>query len=228
MKAEKRRVCVYCDERDADTRDHVIAKCLFPKPRPSNLITVPSCDDCNSDKAIDDDFLRDYLTVDFAGSQSPTASALFEGKVRRSVKRNSSDLARSLLESARDQPLYTKGGIYLGDAVFAPIDESRFIKLFGRIIRGLYFHYTRKIIPLSYPVEVGRVMPWDFESVWDSFSNLKFSACGPLADVFVGGCARVKEDPLSTWWLMTFYGRVHFSIGSVNPDLGRSLREPAA
>lgn len=224
MKSNKREICVYCDVRNASTRDHVLAKCLFPPPRPANLITVPCCGVCNREKSTDDDFLRDYLTVDFAGNSSPTAEMIFQGKVRRSISRNSSEVARSILKNARNEPLYTGGGVYLGDVVFAPLEEFRFVRLFSQIVRGLYFHYMGKLIPLEYPIKVGRVMPWDFEAVWNVFSNLNFSVCGPLGDVFVGGCARVKEEPFSTWWLMTFYGRVHFSVEALNPDLDTMAR----
>lgn len=224
----KEQLCVYCGVLEADTRDHVIPKCLFPKPYPLDLITVPACQACNSEKSRDDSFLRDYLTVDFAGNESPSASQIFQGKVRRSVRRNSSEVGRAILDHVREEPLYTRGGIYLGNVMFAPLNESRIVGQFARIIRGLYFHYLGEVIPLSYPIEVGRIMPWDFDSVWDSFSRLKFSVCGPLGDVFVGGCARVQEEPLSTSWLLTFYGRVHFSVTALNPNLEAIVKSAVA
>lgn len=211
--------CVYCDTDIADTRDHVIPRCLFVPPYPASLITVPACRECNERKAIDDSFFRDYLTLDFAGSTSPAAETLLHGKVRRAVARNRSELGRTVLRSSTVEPFYTKGGIYLGDFAQAPVDDARFVPLFRRIIRGLYFHYTNERIPLTYPVEVHRIMPWDFEQAFRSFSQLHFNPCGPMANVFAGGCARVSEEPLSTMWLLTFYERVHFHVTAFDPSL---------
>jgi len=52
--AEKR--CYLC-KGEADTKDHVPPKGLFPEPRPSNLITVDCCYRCNQKfTKIDEEF----------------------------------------------------------------------------------------------------------------------------------------------------------------------------
>lgn len=55
--------CYMC-HRDADSREHVPPKCLFPEKKDvgtsayrNNLITVPSCELHNSNKSKDDEFL---------------------------------------------------------------------------------------------------------------------------------------------------------------------------
>ena len=214
------RLCAYCQVRGAVTRDHVIAKCLFDPPLPPNLVTVRTCEKCNGEKSRDDDFLRDYLVTDFAGSTSPLADKLLKGKVRRSAGRNSSEVARAVEQLATEKPFYTKGGIYLGNFIQAPLESTRFDRIFRRIIAGLYHHYTNgDSIPLDYPIRVFRIMPWDMDSAFDGFSQLHLNRCGPFGDVFVGACARFREDPRSTVWLMTFYGRVHFLVESAARDL---------
>lgn len=218
-------LCAYCDASPAVTRDHVVPKCLFSRPYPPNLVTVPACLECNRDKAIDDDFLRDYLTVDFAGSESPIASEIFETKMRRSVSRNSSELGREILRNARMRPFYTKGGVYLGEFAQADIPEDRVTRVLGRLIRGLFFHYAKQRIPKHYPVEALRIMPWDIEDAWRSFGQLNLSPCRPMGEVFAGSCARVQEDPLSTAWLLSFYRRVHLHVYCVNPDLPRMVAQ---
>ena len=40
------------------TREHVPPRNLFPEPRPSDLITVPCCGDCNHRAHEDDEYLR--------------------------------------------------------------------------------------------------------------------------------------------------------------------------
>jgi hypothetical protein len=36
-------VCVYCGQQAELTREHVVPQCLFPKPLPSNMVTVGTC-----------------------------------------------------------------------------------------------------------------------------------------------------------------------------------------
>jgi 5-methylcytosine-specific restriction endonuclease McrA len=47
-KKASKGLCVYCGERPAATRDHVIPKCLFDPPLPANMVTVPACEECNN------------------------------------------------------------------------------------------------------------------------------------------------------------------------------------
>ena len=101
--------CTYCQRRVADTRDHVVPRALFTPPLPKNLVTVPACNECNQRKGEDDDYLRDYLATDFAGSGSSIADTLLRGKIRRSVARNQSELIREIAPSLRLQSLHTSG-----------------------------------------------------------------------------------------------------------------------
>lgn len=59
--------CAYCGHRKPSTRDHVVPRCLFPRPLPVKIITVPACDECNGRKSRHDDFLRDLLVTYIAG-----------------------------------------------------------------------------------------------------------------------------------------------------------------
>jgi hypothetical protein len=189
-----------------------------------DMVTVPACEQCNSAKSVDDAFFRDFLMLDFTGNESSEADDLFP-KVQRSVGRGSSELGRIVLSTAERKPFFTKSGIYLGDFMQAPLDESRLTKVFDRLIRGLFYYYTLDHIPLHYPVEVLRVMPWDMGEAWRTFSKLNLSHCRELGNVFSGSCARVKEDPRSTMWLLSFYRRVHFHVACFNPTLGARVHQ---
>lgn len=213
---QTRGVCTYCQNAAAEDRDHVLARCLFIAPLPSNLPTVPSCRLCNRSKAVDDEFLRDYLVADIVGSQSPTAKRIFEAKTRKASSRNSSELARTVRRKGSVKPLHTNSGIYLGDFPQAPVDPERFDRLFKKVIGGLYFRFTGgDHIPISYPCEVLRIMPWEERRAWTTFQEFNLNHCGPFADVFRGACARVEEDLRSTMWWLTFYERVHFVVTAI-------------
>ena len=48
--------CSYC-LREATTKDHVVPRCLLEKPYPPNLLTIPSCCECNTGFKQDEDRL---------------------------------------------------------------------------------------------------------------------------------------------------------------------------
>lgn len=52
--------CYICEQPGADTRDHVIPKNLFAE-RPSNLITLPAHQSCNTNLSKDEEFLRAFV-----------------------------------------------------------------------------------------------------------------------------------------------------------------------
>jgi len=51
-------ICVYCVEKEANTKDHVIPKQLYPKPWPNDFITVPACKECNYSFRKDEEYFR--------------------------------------------------------------------------------------------------------------------------------------------------------------------------
>ena len=55
-------LCIYCGKNEANERDHIPPKSFFPEPRPSNLITVPSCSVCNRGYGKIDEIVRNQLT----------------------------------------------------------------------------------------------------------------------------------------------------------------------
>lgn len=211
----KTKICVYCGELKQVTKDHVIPKCLFTQPYPLNLVTVPACDDCNRAKSLNDDYLRDYFVTDNYVSQNPIAQEIFHQKVLSSQRQGSSVIARDITK-ARLEPLYTKGGIYVGDFPSVRVDGGRIEEIFKILVKGLYYNSQKKIFPNGYAFEVRRFFPWDFQSIWAEFTTLN-PRMKILGNVF--GCAfqKAQEDDFTTVWLFWFYGRIAFSVYAKNP-----------
>lgn len=224
MSRRSTRLCAYCGKPGADTTDHVIPKLLFQKPYPPDLITVRAHRVCNEDKKRDDELLRDYIVSDIAGSTHPEAAKILQGRVMRAVRRRQSEWAKIASETASVQQIYTKHGIYLGDAAVGQLPDGRMERVISRIARGLYFHHTRIVIPQDYDVTLYRIMPWEVEQAFDGFKDFNVALCGPLGDVFVGGCVRAAEDPLTTAWFFSFYERVHFALFLASPSLRNGMR----
>ena len=207
-------LCAYCGRTAPLTRDHPVARSLFGPTPPPNLITVPACGPCNTAKSELDVYLRDYLVMDIQGHNHPVASSLFRTKVLRSFRRGSSALAKTLLASAALSPLYTPGGVYLGSAPQAPIDEPRLTEAIASVVRGLSFHYRKH--PLSDTVSflVRRHMPWHFAAVKEALSDLPRHTPKPLGTVFWCEYAVTATSPQHSLWLLSFYDRVVFSVAT--------------
>lgn len=167
--------CVYCEAVGVVEKEDVIPKCLFPKPRPNNLVKVPSCRACNAAKSKDDDYLRDLLVSDISTGSHPVAQSLFHKKMLSSVRQNSSDFARIAKSEGELAPYRTQGGLYLGKAFSVPIDEARLNRIFATIVRGLYFKANGVRIPGTYVFDVRRIDMLAFNQYWPQLSKIGFN-----------------------------------------------------
>src|ERR1700730_16699359 len=69
------RECAYCGEWREITRDHVPSRSLFSKPRPSDLITVPSCYPCNNGVSRDDEYFNFVVKLGIDRNRFPSENA---------------------------------------------------------------------------------------------------------------------------------------------------------
>ena len=87
------KTCYMCD-RVATSKEHVPPQCFFPEEKDlpaginlrKNLITVPSCDDHNTNKSKDDEYLLFSLCLNIANND--TAFSLFATKITRAMNLN--------------------------------------------------------------------------------------------------------------------------------------------
>jgi len=224
-KKGKRKVktCVYCGQLKEVTKDHVIPKCLFIKPYPPNLISVPACDDCNNSKSLNDDYLRDILVTDNWVSKHPIAQQIFQQKMLSSQRQGSSVIARETIKNSKLEPFYTSGGIYLGHFHATPIDDKRFEHIFETMVRGLFYDFQKERIPDGYIFDLGRIHLWEFEQFKQMFESHKPKG-KVLGNVFSGGFTFAAEDAFTTMWLLIFYERIAFCAFMLNPNLQHKLK----
>lgn len=141
---EEKITCYMCD-RIATTREHVPPLCLFPEAKDvkglnfrQNLITVPSCDEHNSKKSNEDEFLM----VSIAGIVGNNMLGYIhtQSKVNRALRRKSSDfLEKAVMRNSKSLDLNLKNGKKLPVLLGSP-NFLRLAKCFEYIAYGLYFH----------------------------------------------------------------------------------------
>jgi hypothetical protein len=210
--------CVYCGERPATTRDHVIPKSIFSPPRPSNLITVPSCQPCNSDKQKYDDFLRDFLSIDDFTNHHAESLKLFQGPTGRAIDKNRSRLAKRIMEEGVVVEVRSPEGELLDWRYALRIEPSDLEPFFRYVAIGLSFDQYGIRLPKDVVIDVSHLPPEAFTTVTKSMAE-SGAAKGPVR---LGGdtCVFMSlfGSDYNAAWAISFFQDRWFSVGVSHPD----------
>ena len=139
VRKRKQGTCIYCGETGPITRDHVPPECIFPDPKPVDLITVPACDPCNESFKLDDEYFRTFLIT--GAPHDATARGLWNRKIIGS--RNAEPIRRMLRKASRPVDLKTQSGIWVGKSAAVSFDAKRVARVAARIVLGLWWNHHR-------------------------------------------------------------------------------------
>src|SRR5437867_4223206 len=129
----KHGVCVYCGQEKKLTLDHVPPKLLLARPYPPNLLTVPSCRDCNKSFQKDDEYTRTVLCLDERAKSHDEAKAKLPA-VMRSLERPT---AKAFADYLSSQWMETKVLSSDGFPIMQmELDNQRVNATGSRIMRG--------------------------------------------------------------------------------------------
>lgn len=202
MSRNSRKICVICGVNEATTSDHLPPKSIFPKPRPENLITVPSCADCNNNASSLDEAFRLYLALHVGDLDDETTAAYFHEALR--TYKHNKKLQHEILGSAQPMDFITPGGVYLGQGMKLLWNSKAHDAVIERIVRGLYFHHFGEILPSDTHVSPKWFNRPD-EKFLQTMSGLKKEVVGNNQFVYLYG--RFEEHPSASVWCFEFYGR---------------------
>ena len=139
----------YACQKEATSVEHVPPKCIFPelkdfphKELRKNLITVPSCDEHNSAKSKDDEFLMISLAGMLGNNSIGYAHSIT--KVDRALRRSSYKLLERVFISNRKKLVLDLGDNKFIHAIAGTPDLERLNNCVDHIVRGLYRHHFRK------------------------------------------------------------------------------------
>ncbi len=140
--------CYMCEEPSTSS-EHVPPKCLFPEQKDlpagvdlrKSLITVPSCDEHNSMKSSDDEYLLYCLVMSIPSNE--IAKNHFFSKIMRAIERNPSLIKRYLSDAhnVHVEDVKTKD---ISTSIALKIDDARFDKSLEQLSRAIYFHHFGK------------------------------------------------------------------------------------
>ena len=213
-------LCVYCGQCPGATRDHVVARCFFLGSLPSDMITVPCCEDCNKSYEKDEEYMRSLICMDYRiVESSDSALRQLVGPVTRSLSRlEHIGLLDLILDTSKPVELFTEGGVYLGQTRVIRIDDSRFRNVARKIILGLYFHRTGRRLDDEYVVKANNIGT-DSELARKVLGSSVIPWNPPVSigkDVFRYTWRFAGTDPDLSAWAFDFYGR-HIFVGMTVP-----------
>jgi len=198
--------CIFCGAISDLTRDHVPPKCFFPKPRPSNLVTVPSCLRCNNRSGLDEEHF--LATLMFSGPGiSPAGKLLWSEKLSRMYDKNLG-LRKRIAHAIRYADIFSEGGIYLGRGMRIQVDEARTTRVLHKILRGLfYFEYGAVLSSNAVITALWLRTPDHYAMAWRHRDQLRAGRLG-WPSVFQYSCNRVATQPNGSAWLMVLFDAV--------------------
>jgi hypothetical protein len=137
--------CYMCDA-PAVSREHVPAACFFPGRKDSlngvdqrcNLNTVPSCDEHNSKKSKDDEYLR--LVILASEGLNECGRRMVSTIITRSLKRRPA-LGLSLLRDATPAQVFDTASNEWVQTVKTGFDARRVYGAMDMFGRALFFHH---------------------------------------------------------------------------------------
>ncbi|MEQ1858470.1 MAG: hypothetical protein ABMA13_00885 [Chthoniobacteraceae bacterium] len=142
----KFRPCVFCASGNGKTADHIPPLGFFPKPRPSNLVTVPSCESCRVRYQEDDEHVRNLL-VSLAQTENHPA---IEPQIAEARNR-SFDYAVSKAKRLISMMRLVKVGTTGSTASAFNLDDPMLDRFLERVCRGvLYDAHRIPFFPASF------------------------------------------------------------------------------
>jgi hypothetical protein len=141
IRANKAR-CYNCGAANPSTKDHVISKTLIPEPRPTNLITVPACKECNGSYSQDEEYLKDRLSsvIGHPGHFQPQIwSKVWQSMQKPQTKGRKVGLLKDVI--LLKQPVLTDRGV---SAMGIRVQKTRSNRVVEKMIKGFYYHHFKK------------------------------------------------------------------------------------
>ncbi|MBL7130892.1 MAG: hypothetical protein ISS45_05785 [Candidatus Omnitrophica bacterium] len=204
-------ICYFCGEGNANTKEDIPPRSLFPKGHGCELIKVPAHLKCNQEWGDSIEYVRNLLSG--LSPFNPTARNLFEKRVR-SLDRKPPLRLKMVNELRRKIDIYSQGGIYLGSQPGVQINSNLMNQFVSHMVKGLYYHHKNNILPKGATIN-WRIQPRDEAPDW--ISRLPIIMVHP--EVFRYRYSILDDHPEWSTWILGFYD---LSIGTIMAISGRN------
>lgn len=208
-KPKKIGQCAYCSEIHPITDDHIPPKNLFPKPRASNLITVPCCEACRAGWSKDDEYFRVAILSSARVAEEELSQGAIDSLCRSLGRIEQRGFAKNIMSSIEEINIFAKSGIYLGKETAFNFDANRIDRVTQRILRGLFFHEKGYPLPSEYEV-FAIIQQFGLEKFLEKLPpRIQFPEVRIIQDgIFCYTLKETQEDPNSCIWILWFFKKL--------------------
>jgi hypothetical protein len=211
--------CVYCGGNENLSKDHIPPKNLFSKPRPNDLITVPSCKKCNQEHSKDDNYFRDMLVMRHDLSEHPLIQNLIKPVLRSFKRKESERYFWSIYSRFGEHHARTRHGIYVGKQPTLQVDLGRVLKVVQRIVKGLHYHENGRRLSSDYVVDTFTSEYVNYTLTHTQRELFLKTVILPTLQIppksIGNGVFKYKQnhsnDPDCSLWLFLFFDKVFFA-----------------
>lgn len=190
-----------CDKEKVSV-EHAPPKCFFPSEMRNNLITVDSCKEHNEDTSLDDEYVKNIITMIFDGND--TAYKQFSEKTIKSFQRSSALLQRT----TQKKHSINFNGI---DTLAFEIDRDRIDFVMRKIGYALFYHkynqrWLRKLITATTHLKTPEFQNDEFgKLIEDAQNQHKPIYEGSNTDVFKFCFISLDDDIYNKFLIIKFY-----------------------
>jgi len=176
-------------------------KALFPKPRPSDLVTIPACcENCNNSTSAYDDRFAMFVTgkvAERAGDQDVVD--FFNNKKIRGMGRDTYTRKR-LINDSKMVELTTVFGKFIEHGWAIPWDHvaERIVAI--KLVKGLFYHHYNEILAPDVPIETKYYNSLPKGILEEINKNMDIASVGK--DKFVYARMRIGNNSL---WIFQFF-----------------------
>jgi hypothetical protein len=206
--------CIYCNLREANTKDHVPPKCIFPPGTKKHMITVPACSDCNNLYSIEDEYFKIALTIR-VGDDSKASKAL------------SLSTSRSLEKNKKLDDFVIASVLSLNDAKIT-YSWQRFrpfiIAELKRITKAIYFDIYQAILSEETTINIYDELKPGMHSI-DIFKELEVIPIHRITNIDIFSCeySTIPDDQNTGIWRYNFYNRYFPHVISLSDRMQKKL-----
>lgn len=209
MKRRFTKTCYLCGSSTNLTRDHVPPKCLFPRPRPSNLLTLSCCHPCNNSASKDDEYLR--MATSGLINAIPLARKSWDRVIESTLKdRRIPELIDELKREAKPILLTTPFGAL--PASQFPIDIEPINRSIVRITRGILAATHPEVKSANLDYEITQIDQFKLDSIIHSGIADKLPCYQVGEGVYTNWRAVSETDHRFGLMVHAFYGAAMWMV----------------
>ena len=197
----------------ATTKDHIPPLCIFPKPRPSNLITIPACNACNHDRSFDDEYFR--LVIAAGSRDAPQSHNVLRQRIIPRM-RETPALIVEFLKSVQRVDFHSPDHTFIGQAPVFQINRPRVQAVIDKIVRGLFFKHTNRRLAVSHIVEDYLSYPKVEKPLQDVIAELSLVNVGD-GSIFSYRYHISDTNESESFWFLMFYNDTSLFITKTSP-----------